>query len=125
MALNIYYDKDADLARLEGKTVAIIGYGTQGHAHALNLRDSRRERDRRSAQGLDVVAEGGGRGPARRRRRARPRASADIVMLTVPDETAGRSTHERDRARTCGRASTSPSRTASTSTSRRSAAPRA
>ncbi len=37
---NIYYDKDADLARLQNKTVAVIGYGSQGHAHALNLRDS-------------------------------------------------------------------------------------
>ena len=39
------YDDDADLHRLDGKTVAIIGYGSQGHAHALNLRDS----------GVDVV----------------------------------------------------------------------
>ena len=45
MALNIYYDKDADLGRLEGKTVAVIGYGSQGHAHALNLKES----------GVDVV----------------------------------------------------------------------
>ncbi|MGB4871259.1 MAG: NAD(P)-dependent oxidoreductase, partial [Candidatus Promineifilaceae bacterium] len=37
---NIYYDKDADLSLLDGKTVAIIGYGSQGHAHALNLKDS-------------------------------------------------------------------------------------
>jgi ketol-acid reductoisomerase len=37
---NIYYDKDADMGRLAGKTVAIIGFGSQGHAHALNLRDS-------------------------------------------------------------------------------------
>ncbi|MBQ5503540.1 MAG: ketol-acid reductoisomerase, partial [Oscillospiraceae bacterium] len=36
----IYYQQDCDLARLDGKTVAIIGYGSQGHAHALNLRDS-------------------------------------------------------------------------------------
>ena len=35
----IYYDKDADLALIRGKKVAIIGYGSQGHAHALNLRD--------------------------------------------------------------------------------------
>ena len=34
------YDEDADLSQLDGKTVAIIGYGSQGHAHALNLRDS-------------------------------------------------------------------------------------
>ena len=38
--MNIYYDKDADLSLIKGKTVAIIGYGSQGHAHALNLRDS-------------------------------------------------------------------------------------
>lgn len=37
---NIYYDQDADLGLLDGKTVAIIGYGSQGHAHALNLKDS-------------------------------------------------------------------------------------
>ncbi len=40
MAATIYYDKDADLNDLKGKTVAIIGYGSQGHAHAQNLRDS-------------------------------------------------------------------------------------
>jgi len=40
MAATIYYDKDADLKALEGKTVAILGYGSQGHAHAQNLRDS-------------------------------------------------------------------------------------
>jgi ketol-acid reductoisomerase len=37
---NIYYDQDADLGLLEGKKIAVIGYGSQGHAHALNLRDS-------------------------------------------------------------------------------------
>ncbi len=40
MAATIYYDKDADLNALEGKIVAILGYGSQGHAHAQNLRDS-------------------------------------------------------------------------------------
>ena len=40
MSAKIYYDADADLKALEGKTVAIIGYGSQGHAHAQNLRDS-------------------------------------------------------------------------------------
>src|SRR3989442_1772554 len=38
--LKIYYDKDADLKVLKGKTIAIIGFGSQGHAHALNLKDS-------------------------------------------------------------------------------------
>jgi len=37
---NRYYEKDADLTLLKGRQVAIIGYGSQGHAHALNLRDS-------------------------------------------------------------------------------------
>ncbi len=36
----IYYDGDADLGLLAGKTVAVIGYGSQGHAHALNLKDN-------------------------------------------------------------------------------------
>ena len=36
----MYYEKDADMSLLEGKTVAIIGYGSQGHAHALNLHES-------------------------------------------------------------------------------------
>ena len=36
----MYYDKDADLALIRGKKVAVIGYGSQGHAHALNLQDS-------------------------------------------------------------------------------------
>ena len=40
MAVNIYYDNDADLSLLKDKTIAILGYGSQGHAHALNLRDS-------------------------------------------------------------------------------------
>ncbi len=45
MAAQIWYDNDGDLSVLEGKKVAIIGYSWQGHAHALNLRDS----------GVDVV----------------------------------------------------------------------
>ena len=40
MAAQVFYDKDADLALIQGKKVAIIGYGSQGHAHALNLKDS-------------------------------------------------------------------------------------
>ena len=45
MGARMYYDADADASALAGQTVAIIGYGSQGHAHALNLRDS----------GVDVV----------------------------------------------------------------------
>jgi len=40
MALKIYYEKDASITPLKGKKVAVIGYGSQGHAHSLNLRDS-------------------------------------------------------------------------------------
>ena len=40
MAAQIYYQEDCNLSLLEGKKIAIIGYGSQGHAHALNLRDS-------------------------------------------------------------------------------------
>ncbi|EGP8042174.1 ketol-acid reductoisomerase, partial [Campylobacter upsaliensis] len=40
MALRVYYDKDCDLNLIQSKKVAIIGFGSQGHAHALNLRDS-------------------------------------------------------------------------------------
>ncbi|MEI6414890.1 MAG: ketol-acid reductoisomerase, partial [Pseudomonadota bacterium] len=40
MTLNVFYDKDGDLSLIRGKQVAIIGYGSQGHAHANNLRDS-------------------------------------------------------------------------------------
>lgn len=40
MAATIYYDKDADLTAIDGQTIAVIGFGSQGHAHAMNLRDS-------------------------------------------------------------------------------------
>jgi ketol-acid reductoisomerase len=79
------YDKDADLSRLDGKTVAILGYGSQGHAHALNLKDS----------GVDVVV--GLREDSASADRARadgPRVESvadaasqgDLVMVLLPDE---------------------------------------
>src|SRR5580692_3926068 len=63
----MYYDNDADLALIRGKKVAVIGYGSQGHAHALNLRDSgvevvvalsgtSKSRARAEAEGLRVVS---------------------------------------------------------------------
>ena len=87
MPLNIYYDKDADLGRLDGKTVAVIGYGSQGHAHSQNLHNS----------GVNVVvglrkessswqkAEGAGLRVLTPTEAAR---EADVIMLTLPDETA-------------------------------------
>jgi ketol-acid reductoisomerase len=79
------YDKDADLAKLDGKTVAVIGYGSQGHAHALSLKDS----------GVDVVV--GLREDSSSVQKAQadglrvlPVADAasegDIVMILLPDE---------------------------------------
>jgi ketol-acid reductoisomerase len=44
----MFYDDDADLTLLDGKTVAVLGYGSQGHAHSLNLKDSARTRPRSS-----------------------------------------------------------------------------
>jgi len=85
MALKIYYDKDADLGRLEGKVVAVLGYGSQGHAHAQNL----------SHSGVDVAvglrkdspswakAESAG---LRVLTPAEASREADIIMMTLPDE---------------------------------------
>ena len=87
MALNIYYDKDADLGRLEGKTVAMIGYGSQGHAHALNLHDSGVSVvvGLRKGSGSWAKAENAGLRVVTPAEAAR---EGDIVMLTLPDETA-------------------------------------
>lgn len=81
---NIYYDKDADLSLLAGKTIAVIGFGSQGHAHALNLRDSgcqvvvglyegSKSWAKAEAEGLQVL-------PVAEAARA-----ADVVMLLTPD----------------------------------------
>src|SRR5215217_1697827 len=81
----MYYDDDADLSLLDGKTVAIIGFGSQGHAHALNLKDS----------GVDVVVglrEGSSSADAARGGGfevlpvAEAASRGDIVMMLVPDE---------------------------------------
>lgn len=85
MSLNIYYDKDCDLSIIQSKKVAIIGYGSQGHAHALNLKDS----------GVDVTvglrqgsaswkkAENSGLKVAETSEAV---AGADVVMILTPDE---------------------------------------
>ena len=66
MAAKIYYDNDADLGLLKGKKVGVIGYGSQGHAHALNLKDS----------GVDVSVGLYPGSPSWRRRRGRDSRSA-------------------------------------------------
>src|SRR5512135_129205 len=84
MTARMYYDADADPSALAGQTVAIVGYGSQGHAHALNLHES----------GVDVVV---GLAPGSRSRELAAEAglrvvdvadavrAADVVMILVPD----------------------------------------
>jgi ketol-acid reductoisomerase len=85
MGLNIFYDKDADLGRLDGRTVAIIGYGSQGHAHAQNLHASGVSVvvGLRKDSGSRAKAEGAG---LRVLTPAEAAREADVVMLTLPDE---------------------------------------
>ena len=90
----IFYDADADLDALEGKTIAILGYGSQGHAHALNLKDSgfdvvvglrpdSSSRAAAEAEGLEVldVADAASRG--------------DVVMILLPTRSRPRSGSRR------------------------------
>jgi len=84
--MKLFYDKEADLSLLSGKTVAVLGYGSQGHAHALNLKDS----------GVDVVvglrkeskswsqAEAAGLQVAETAEAAK---RGDVVMMLLPDQT--------------------------------------
>ena len=85
MAVNIYYDKDCDLSLIRSKTVAMIGFGSQGHAHAENLRDS----------GVKVIVglAKGGRSWAKAEAKgfevktvAEAAKAADVVMILTPDE---------------------------------------
>jgi ketol-acid reductoisomerase len=85
----MYYDKDADISLIRGKKVAVIGYGSQGHAHALNLRDSgvsvkvglpadSRSKAKAQAAGLEVDEV------------AAVSKWADVIMVLVPDTTAAK-----------------------------------
>src|ERR1051326_2411875 len=84
MSVNIYYDDDADLSIIQGRKVAVIGYGSQGHAHALSLRDSgvdvriglpegSKSRAKAAEEGLRVVTP------------AEAAAEADVIMILTPD----------------------------------------
>jgi len=84
MAVNIYYDDDADLSIIQGRKVAVIGYGSQGHAHGLSLRDSgvdvriglpegSKSRQKAADEGLRVVTP------------AEASAEADVIMILAPD----------------------------------------
>ena len=81
---NIYYEKDADRSLIAGKKVAILGYGSQGHAHALNLKES----------GIDVVVglRDGSSSKAKAEEAgltvmsiADASAAADLIMMLLPD----------------------------------------
>jgi len=83
--MKVYYDKDADLSLIKGRKVTILGYGSQGHAHALNLHDSGMKVTvglRKSGASWDKAKKAGLKvaevGEAVR--------SADIVMMLLPDE---------------------------------------
>lgn len=89
----LYYDKDADLSLLQGQTIAVIGYGSQGHAHALNARDngmrvviglheSSKSRAKAQADGLEVMSV------------ADATRAADIVMILIPDTKQAQVYHE-------------------------------
>src|SRR5262252_832273 len=86
MPAKIYYDQDADLSLLRGRRIAIIGYGSQGHAHALNLRDSgldvvvglykgSKSWDKASREGLKVASV------------EEASAQGQVLMILVPDQT--------------------------------------
>ena len=63
MAVEIFYDDDADLSIIQGRQVAVIGYGSQGHAHALSLRDSGVDVRIGLPESLEVAGQGRGGGP--------------------------------------------------------------
>ena len=120
----IFYDNDADLSLIQGKKVAVIGYGSQGHAHALNLRDSGVEVDIGLKEGSKSIAEGRGgrlRGADRRgcrqvgRRHRHPRARP----------APARHLRRRHQGQPRGRQRDPRSGTASTSASATSRRPRA
>ncbi len=85
MALNVYYDKDADLSIIKSKKVAIIGYGSQGHAHATNLKDSGVDVVVGLREGSSSIAKAEAHG-LQVSNVADAVASADVVMILTPDE---------------------------------------
>jgi len=84
--MRVYYDRDADLNLIKGKKVAVIGYGSQGHAHALNLRDS-------GVKNVVVALRKGSQGMAKAQKEklkvmevAAAAKWADVMMMLTPDE---------------------------------------
>src|SRR5215467_502401 len=91
---NIYYDADANLELMQGKRVAVIGYGSQGHAHALNMQDNgcnvvvglsakSKSREKAEADGIKVMTP------------AAAAEQAEVIMILIPDQ-HHREVFERD-----------------------------
>ena len=96
--MKVYYDKDADLSLIKGKGVAMVGYGSQGHAHALNLKESGGQRHRRITT-QEVLAGTRRRMPASRSRACQKQsAGADLVIMLLPDEDIAAVYKQRCRA---------------------------
>ncbi|MEJ1404428.1 MAG: ketol-acid reductoisomerase [Candidatus Sedimenticola sp. (ex Thyasira tokunagai)] len=83
--MNIYYDKDADLSLIQGKKVTIVGYGSQGHAHANNLKESGVDVTVALRPGSASAAKAEGAGLAVKSVEEAV-AGADVVMVLTPDE---------------------------------------
>ncbi len=92
--MNIYYDKDCDLSIIQGKKVTVIGYGSQGHAHANNLKDSGVDVTVALREGSSSAAKAEAAGLTVRNT---PEAvgEADVVMVLAPDEIQ-RDLYQRD-----------------------------
>ena len=92
--MRVYYDRDADLNLIKGKKVAVIGYGSQGHAHALNMRDS-------GVKDVVVALRKGSQGVKKAEGEklkvmevAEAAKWADVMMMLTPDELQGDSYRE-------------------------------
>ena len=83
--MQVYYDKDCDLAVIQGKKVAVIGYGSQGHAHACNLKDSGVDVTVGLRAGSSSIAKAEAHG-LRVASVPEAVAAADVVMILTPDE---------------------------------------
>ena len=86
MTAHIYTEADAPIDPLKGKKIAVIGYGSQGHAHALNAHDSGLDVSDRPVQGLEVVGRRREGRAARSPKSPRPPRQADVIVMLVPDE---------------------------------------
>jgi ketol-acid reductoisomerase len=85
MSLNVYYDKDCDLSIIKGMKVTIVGYGSQGHAHACNLKDSGVDVTVALRAGSSSIVKAEAEG-LKVSDTASAVASADLVMILTPDE---------------------------------------